>query len=309
MPFIAYRHTEHAYSVYTLCRMRHARRVPWASARASVRRGADVGAHGGPGPAVRNAARSRAGGHRERAAGSAAIGCVAARRLQPRRRRAAAPPRARLPAPGRPCHRAGRARARWVATVPQAAQRSADRSARRLVQRRRRAAPAARWAAWHGLLMGARRPHTPAWSLRSRAARAVGRPPRASAAHPTRLPLGCGGRPAGKLGPPPTRRRRRARLQPLCGFRLLRAAPAHPSAPRGSQEAENPSPARLGDQCSSGAGFQRSRPSPALRSGWRSAPALTAPTPLLAQFLPPGRKTGLGQGARRAPVALPLVAT
>jgi len=49
---------------------------------------------------------------------------------------------------GRPCRRAGRAHARWVAAVRQAAPRSADRSAQRLQPRRRWAAPALRWAAW-----------------------------------------------------------------------------------------------------------------------------------------------------------------
>jgi len=52
----------------------------------------------------------------------------------------------RQPAGGTPrC--ATRARARTVATVGQSAQRSADRSVRRLIPRRRRTAPASRWAA------------------------------------------------------------------------------------------------------------------------------------------------------------------
>jgi hypothetical protein len=53
---------------------------------------------------------------------------------------------ARQPAGGTP-RRATRARARAVATVGQSAQRSADRSVRRLIPRRRRTAPASRWAA------------------------------------------------------------------------------------------------------------------------------------------------------------------
>jgi hypothetical protein len=43
--------------------------------------------------------------------------------------------------------------------------------------------------------------------------------------------------------PPPTQRRRRARLQPLRGFRVLRAAPAPPAAPRGSQATQTPAAA------------------------------------------------------------------
>src|SRR3989442_8832545 len=58
-------------------------------------------------------------------------------------------------------------------------------------------------AARHLFIMGARRPHTPAWSLRSCAARAVGRPPRVPAAQPTRLALAAAGGPLGIWPPPP----------------------------------------------------------------------------------------------------------
>ena len=141
--------------------------------------------------------------------------------------------------------------------------------------------------------MGAGRPQTPARSLRSRAARTEGPPPRASAANGVRLPLAAAGAPFGEFQPPPTLRRRRARLQPLRGFRVLRAAPTRPSAPRGSQVARNPSPARRNDSVAAGwACAVKAKPSAALRVA--PAPALTAPTPLLAKFLPPGRQNGLG---------------
>jgi hypothetical protein len=61
----------------------------------AARLGAGVSACSAPGTAQRGTSRWRAGESRERAAGSAAVGCVSARRLIRRRRRAAAPPRAR----------------------------------------------------------------------------------------------------------------------------------------------------------------------------------------------------------------------
>lgn len=97
-------------------------------------------------------------------------------------------------------------------------------------------------------------------------------------------------------------------LQPQTprGLRWLRAGPARPSAPRGSQAAKNPSPARRNHSVAAGrACAVKAKPCAALRVA--QAPALTAATPLLAHFLPPGRKTGWGYG-RAAPVALPLVA-
>ena len=81
----------------------------------------------------------------------------------------------------------------------QSVQPAVDRSAQRLMKRRRWAAPAAGWAARHLLIMRARHPQTLAISLRSW--RYAQPRARASAAQPSRLP--CAARGAGAPVRPP----------------------------------------------------------------------------------------------------------
>src|SRR5262249_9806568 len=108
------------------------------------------------------------------------------------------------------------------------------------------------------------------------------------------------GAPIPKCGPPPTPRRRPPRLQPQTprGFRRKarrgcgrRGRGQGPRWPQGRPGGTNPSPARRDHSVAAGrACALKAKPCAALRVA--PAPALTAPTPLLAQLLPPGRKTG-----------------
>ena len=149
--------------------------------------------------------------------------------------------------------RGASARGRWLALTwskryCQAAQPAADRSAQRLIPCRRWAAPAASWVAW------AR--SCPPWARQrapTDAAPCLTHPPprgppgrhRLRCAPPVPLvPVTPNPLQGAMLGSAARAVGRRARLQPLHGFRVRRAAPARPSAPRGSQEAENPRPAR-----------------------------------------------------------------
>jgi hypothetical protein len=217
----------------------------------------------------------------------------------------------------------------------QSAQPAADRAAQRLIQRRRWAAPAASWAARpalpapRGLGNALERTLRLASPIRPPGGQAVST---GSAAlrpcHWFRSPpipphggLCCGALrvrwvavlglrlapslPArGALAPLPAPRPPGAvpvlALQPQTprGLRWLRAGPARPSAPRGSQAAKNPRPARRDHSVAAGwACAVKAQPCAALRVA--QAPALTAPTPLLAQLLPPGRKTGWGLSPNR----------
>ncbi len=150
-------------------------------------------------------------------------------------------------------------------------------------------------AARHLFIMGARRPQTPAWSLRSCAARAVGRPPRA--------PAGDGFRwlrraPIPEFCPPPTRRRPRPRAPAANPARLALAAggASAPAAPRGAQEAENPNPARRRESLAA----WRAPSVKAKPCGWRAQgtrASLDSARPTAGEWPPPGRKSRLGQGA------------
>jgi hypothetical protein len=145
--------------------------------------------------------------------------------------------------------------------------------------------------------MGARRPQTPAWSLRSRAPRKVGRPPRASAGDGFRLAAGG----AQSRVVPPARPRAGAvgRLRLLRHLRGALGAPALPSAPQGAP-CRQTGPARRGESIA--AGRASSGQGQALRcapGGLR--PALTAPALPLRGSLPLGRKMAGGSclGERR----------
>ena len=101
---------------------------------------------------------------------------------------------------------------------------------------------ARRWAPASPVPLVPLTPHPPSrGALRRRAARKVGRPPRAAAGDGFRLLRGA---PVSECGPPPTPRRRRPRLQPQNprGFRTLRAAPALPLPPRGRPGGRKPQP-------------------------------------------------------------------
>jgi len=202
---------------------------------------------------------------------------------------------------GRGAMRAGLAHA-WSYRYCQSAQPAADRSVRQLVKRRRRTAPAAGWAARRLLpapVVGAHEPerqrllcphHPPSRGLCWGALRV--RWVALLALQPGTACAGCGGRPFGESAPPPTRRRRRPRLQPQTprGFRALRAAPALPLPP--GAPTENPSPARRNTSLA----HRRAHAVKATPCGWlEDSPALTAPTGALSFTPPPGRKNGLGE--------------
>ena len=120
------------------------------------------------------------------------------------------------------------------------------------------------------------------------AARAVGR--RARAAAGAFAP--CARRPSAALAPAHPAL---SPCSPSAAARLPYAARgAHtPVRPQGLPGGQNPSPARRDHSVAAGrACAVKAEPCAALRVA--PAPALTAPTPLLAKFLPPGRKNGLG---------------
>jgi len=130
----------------------------------------------------------------------------------------------------------------------------------------RRAAPPRRGCQALLRRVGARRPHTPARSLRSRAARAVGPPPRASAAKSTRLALAAAGALLGSCGPCPPRAVAVLALQPgtACAGCARRLRPVCP--PGGAQEAGNPRPARRNESLAA----RRAPSVKATPSGWRA---------------------------------------
>jgi hypothetical protein len=103
-----------------------------------------------------------------------------------------------------------------------------------------------------------------------------------------------------RFKPPPTRRRPRPRAPAAHPTRLALAAGGAraPAAPQGAPRSHNPRPARRNPSVAAGwACAVKAKPCAALRVA--PAPALTAPTPLLARLLPPGRKSGLGLPAGR----------
>jgi len=136
----------------------------------------------------------------------------------------------------------------------------------------------------------------------TRKAAAVGRPPRASAGDGFRWLRGA---PIPEFCPPPTRHRHRPRAPAANPARLALAAggAGTPAAPRGSQEPK-PQPSQAGKECSGWPGsFCPGYPRCARR--WRGLDSARPAAGFMAAAWP---ENGLGQGARRAPVALPLVA-
>jgi hypothetical protein len=143
--------------------------------------------------------------------------------------------------------------------------------------------------------MGARRPQTPAWSLRSCAARAVGRRARVAGAcvafHGRRAAPCLSFTPPAHPAPSPCSPPAAPRLP--CAARGARA----PSAPRGAQAAgDKPQPGQAECKCSGQAGSS-CQGSPRSARRWRG---LDSARLAAGKWPPPGRKSGLGQAAGAA---------
>jgi len=111
-------------------------------------------------------------------------------------------------------------------------------------------------AARHLFIMGARRPQTPAWSLRSRATRKEGRRARASATKPTRLALPARGAHFG-VWPPAHPAPSPSSPSAANPARLPCAAggASAPAAPQGAPAKQQPQPGQAKCKYSGGAGF------------------------------------------------------
>jgi len=153
-------------------------------------------------------------------------------------------------------------------------------------------------------IVGGRTPDTPAAecsaALRGRWVTVLGLQAPASPCAP------CARRPVAACSPPPTLVPSPCSPSAASGFRVLRAAPARPSAPRGSQEAANPRPARRNP--SGAAGRAPCGQGHALRYAPGGSPA-RQPGPRPPRCWPNSCRLAEKPGwarSRRASVALPL---